>query len=223
MIKLRHAGLALAGLLAGFVAALLLTQVQLAMRSWLGISPPQEMIPDRLAPAIGIERFLQTLRDLGGYDEAKRFGIRSGLIGVLAVGTLVGALYAWATEHGRGRLSGWRGPGTRQGIAFIAIATTVLWIGSMVFLAPTLDTNFRGLPPHQAEVATALGYLAAYTIYAATVVTLFAFLTRRAVPVTGSTTPVEDHLIPRRAVVTAALAAVFALPAIALFQRLRDY
>lgn len=223
MIKLRHAGLALAGLLAGFVAALLLTQVQLAMRSWLGISPPQEMIPDRLAPAIGIERFLQTLRDLGGYDEAKRFGIRSGLIGVLAVGTLGGALYAWATEHGRGRLSGWRGPGTRQGIAFIAIATTVLWIGSMVFLAPTLDTNFRGLPPHQAEVATALGYLAAYTIYAATVVTLFAFLTRRAVPVTGSTTPVEDHLIPRRAVVTAALAAVFALPAIALFQRLRDY
>lgn len=222
MVRPRQVGLAIAGLLAGFVAAVLLTQVQLAMRSWLGISPPQEMIPDRLAPAIGIERFLQTLRDLGGYDEAKKFGIRSGIVGVLAVGTLVGGLYAWAAERGRDHVSAWRGPGSRQGIAFIMSAGIMLWIGSMVFLAPTLDTNFRGLPPHQAEVATAIGYLVAYAVYAAAVVAIYAFLTRPAMPVATTLVATEDRLIPRRAFMAAMLGAVFALPAVALFQRLRD-
>jgi DMSO/TMAO reductase YedYZ molybdopterin-dependent catalytic subunit len=223
MVRPRHIGLALAGLLAGLIAAVLLTQVQLAMRSWLGISPPQEMIPDRLAPAIGIERFLQTLRDLGGYDEAKRFGIRAGLLGVLAVGTIVGGLYAWATEWGRSRPGDWPGPGTRQGIAFIAVAGVVLWIGSMVFLAPTLDTNFRGLPPRQAEAATAIGYFVAYAIYAIAVVSIYAFLTRPALSVERAAAPKEDHLVARRALVTIPLGVVFGLPIVALLQRMRDY
>ncbi|MEJ7763494.1 MAG: hypothetical protein WKF80_11945, partial [Thermomicrobiales bacterium] len=37
-------GRLLVGLLAGLVAAVMLTLLQLAMRRWLGISPPQEMI-----------------------------------------------------------------------------------------------------------------------------------------------------------------------------------
>ena len=223
MARFRYLGLILGGLLAGATAAVLLTLVQLGMRSWLGISPPQEMIPDRLAPTIGIERFLQMLRDFGGYNEAKQFGIRAGLTGVFVVGTLTGGLYAFFTERGRTATERWRGPGSRQGIAFIAIAGMVLWIGSMVFLAPTLDTNFRGLPPRQAEVATAFGYFVAYAVFAVAVVTLYDFLTRPAVVADSAAAKPVDHLIPRRTVAAVALAGVFALPAIALFQRLRDY
>lgn len=223
MTRFRYVGLILGGLLAGATAAILLTLVQLGMRSWLGISPPQEMIPDRLAPAIGIERFLQSLRDFGGYTEAKQFGIRAGLTGVFVAGTLIGGLYAWFTERGRTTAKHWRGPGSPRGIAFIAIAGMTLWIGSMVFLAPTLDTNFRGLPPRQAEVATAFGYFVAYAIYAAAVVAIYDFLTRPAVVSAEPNVAPVDHLIGRRTVVAAALAGAFVLPAIALFQRLRDF
>ncbi|MEJ7763140.1 MAG: molybdopterin-dependent oxidoreductase, partial [Thermomicrobiales bacterium] len=220
------AGRLLVGLLAGLTAAIILTLLQLAMRRWLGISPPQEMIPDRLAPAIGIERFLDTLRRLGGYNQAKRFGFQSGLTGVLVVGTIIGGLYAAAIEWWRGRDAS-VAAGRRRGARFVAIAGVTLWVTSMLALWPTLDTNYKGLPPQWAEAATAVGYAFAYAVFALLVVALYAVLVRpRRRDMTG-TEPVPasmpgDRVVLPRLPVVAALGALAAWPALSLLRWFED-
>ena len=46
----RRLAVAATGLLAGIVAALLMILLMAAARTWLGISPPPEALPDRFAP-----------------------------------------------------------------------------------------------------------------------------------------------------------------------------
>ncbi|MDQ3515025.1 MAG: molybdopterin-dependent oxidoreductase [Chloroflexota bacterium] len=223
------AGRLLVGLLAGLTAAIILTLLQLAMRRWLGISPPQEMIPDRLAPTIGIDRFLDTLRRFGGYNQAKRFGIQSGLTGVLVAGTVVGGLYGGVTGWRRGT-GGSYAIGRRRGIRFIALAGLTMWVLSMLALWPTLDTNFKGLPPQWAEAATAVGYAVAYAVFALLVVGLYDVVVRPVAgvvpgpagaisqPALGS----GDRVIKRRTVAVAALGAVATWPALSLLRWFED-
>ena len=68
-----------AGLIAGLVGAAVLALIMLAGRTWLGISPLPEAIPDRIAATIDVDDFIQMLADYGGYNELKKFGIRSGI------------------------------------------------------------------------------------------------------------------------------------------------
>ena len=231
----RWVAIVLAGLLAGLVGAAVLTSVQAAMRYWLGISPPQEMIPDRLAPTLSINDFFALFGEYGGYNGLKRFGIRSGLMGVAVAGTLVGALYALVVESRRSRASRrWPLGTTEVGGLFVLGALAVLWAGSLLFLAPTLDTNFRGLPPRQAEAATAVGYLVAFASYALTMVTVYRFVAPRRGPVAargdGALEPPAggpDALalgrpLPRRAIVAAAAGVAAAAPAWALVRRLNE-
>ncbi|CAA9561825.1 MAG: hypothetical protein AVDCRST_MAG70-1725 [uncultured Thermomicrobiales bacterium] len=222
----RLVGRLVVGLLLGLVAALLLTLLQLAMRRWLGISPPQEMIPDRLAPAIGIDRFLDTLRRFGGYNQAKRIGFQTGLTGVLVAGTLIGGLYAVATEWRRGRDASMTA-GRRRGARFIAVAGFSMWVLSTIVLWPTLDTNFKGLPPRWAQLATAAGYAFAYAVFAVVVVTLYTFLDRPALDTRPDSAddvarvPGDRILLPRLPVV-AALGALTAWPALSLLRWFED-
>ncbi len=45
------------GLLSGLVATLAMVLAMVAGRTWLGISPPPEAIPDRFAPTLDIDTF----------------------------------------------------------------------------------------------------------------------------------------------------------------------
>ncbi len=82
------------GLLAGFIAALVMTFMMLSLRYLLGLATPAELFGDRIAPTFNPGEFLQLLQQFGGYNELKQAGAGSVLAGQIVVGTLGGLLYA---------------------------------------------------------------------------------------------------------------------------------
>src|SRR5919107_3467166 len=125
----RRLALAALGLLAGIVAALLMILLMAGARTWLGISPPPEALPDRFAPTIPIPTFFSLFDRFGGYNGLKRFGISSGLTGLLSVGAVFGVIYALIAESRRSRESGrWRGEISRLAVGFITVAALVVWV-----------------------------------------------------------------------------------------------
>ena len=159
------------GLLSGIVAALLLILMMAAARTWLGISPPPEALPDRFAPTIPIPTFFSLFDRFGGYNGLKRFGITSGLAGIFAVGAVFGVLYALIAESRRSRASGrWRMGLSQLAVGFIIVAALVLWLISLALLWPVLDANYRGAPPGVARLASAAALLIEYLVFAAVVV-----------------------------------------------------
>nr|MDQ3044653.1 hypothetical protein [Chloroflexota bacterium] len=92
-----------AGLLAGALATLVMALLFVVGRTWIGVSPPPEAIPDRFAPTLSIDTFFSLFGRYGGYDGLKKFGIRSGVQGFAAVGLLMGVIYAVINELGRSR------------------------------------------------------------------------------------------------------------------------
>lgn len=221
-----------AGLLAGLVAGLGLTLIQLLMRKELGISPPQEMIPDRFAPTLSVDRFIDLVNEYG-YNDLKRFGIEAGLAGVLAAGSIIGIVYALfsfpAARFGT----------NRRGLVFLAAAFVGLYVGSLAVLWPNLDTNTKGLPPSSARLATAGGYLVAYLGFALLLVLTYALITRReavvkrAAPAAAASdlespaAPSQSQapssiLLPRRTVVAGLAGAVLAYPSVRLLRDFED-
>lgn len=235
------------GLLAGLVAGLGLTLVQLLMRDRFGISPPQELIPDRFAPTLDVDRFIELVNEYG-YNSLKRFGIQAGLTGVLVAASAIGAGYALVSEGRAARAGRAFFLGTNaRGLLFVGISFIALYAGSMAVLWPNLDTNNLGLPPSQARLATAGGYLAAYLIYAVLLITTHGLVTRsaRAAPTASDrpaatdrmpdapaidTSPARSALgvaairqpVPRRAVLAAAAGALFVWPSVRLLRRFED-
>src|SRR5215207_2040691 len=186
----RWLAIAASGLLCGVVAALLMILLMAAARTWLGISPPPEALPDRLAPMIPISTFFSLFGRFGGYNGLKRFGISSGLAGLFAVGAVFGVLYALIAESRRSReASRWQAGVSRFAVGFIIAAALVLWVVSLALLWPVLDANYRGAPPETARLASGAALLIEYLAFAAVVIFLYRWLAprprseRRPVPV----------------------------------------
>ena len=168
------------GLLAEVVASLAMVLAMAIGRTWLGISPPPEAIPDRFAPTLDINTFFSLFGRFGGYNGLKRFGITSGLTGLFVLGAVVGVAYAAVVESVRSRrTSGWRTGVSPFGLAFVVVAAVVLWLATVAVLWPVLDANYRGLPPSQARVVSALGLLVDYAIYGAVLILAYRFVIRR--------------------------------------------
>ena len=200
---LRWLAIAATGLLSGIVAALLMVLLMAAARTWLGISPPPEALPDRFAPTIPIDQFFALFNRFGGYNGLKRFGITSGLAGLFAVGAIVGVAYALIVESRRSRGAGtWRNGFSRLGVGFVAVAALVLWVASVVLLWPVLDANYRGLPPGSARVTSILALLVQYVAYGAALVLLYRWLAPR--PETAARPVPVGETLGRRAVVAGA-------------------
>src|SRR5215212_7267621 len=177
----RWLAVAAAGLLSGIVAALLLILLMAAARTWLGISPPPEALPDRFAPTIPISTFFSLFGRFGGYNGLKRFGISSGLSGLFAVGAVFGVLYALIAESWRSRESGrWQAGVSRLAVGFIIAAAMVLWGISLALLWPVLDANYRGAPPGVARLASSAALLIEYLAFAVVVLLLYRWLAPRA-------------------------------------------
>src|SRR5215213_6352963 len=179
---IRWLGIAATGLLCGVVAALLMILLMAGARTWLGISPPPEALPDRFAPTIPIPTFFSLFDRFGGYNGLKRFGINSGLTGLFAVGAVFGVIYAVIAESRRSRKSGrWQAGLSRLAVSFIIAAALVLWVISLALLWPVLDANYRGAPPGAARLASAAALLVEYLVFAAVVILLYRWLAPRAV------------------------------------------
>jgi len=212
-----------AGLLAGALATLVMALLFVAGRTWLGVSPPPEAIPDRFAPTLSIDAFFSLFGRYGGYDGLKKFGIRSGVQGLLAVGLLVGVIYAFITELGAARSARpWRWGASPIGRIFLVAATAVLRVATVIVLWPVLDATYRGLPPGDARIVTAAWLLIAYTAYALTLMAAYGFMLHRAVPLTSDAPVTVGQPVARRAVVVGLVAILVAGPTVALFRRLWD-
>jgi DMSO/TMAO reductase YedYZ molybdopterin-dependent catalytic subunit len=217
----RWLAIAATGLLSGIVAALLLILLMGAARTWLGISPPPEALPDRLAPTIPIPTFFSLFDRFGGYNGLKRFGISSGLAGLFTVGAVFGVIYALVTESRRSRVSSrWQAGLSRLAVGFIIVAALVLWIISLALLWPVLDANYRGAPPGAARLASAVALLIEYLVFAVVVVLLYRWLAPRAA-VTARPAPVGEP-VGRRAVVAGAAGLALAAGSGALIRNLNE-
>ncbi len=204
------------GLLAGFVAALLLTLCLLLLCNLFGVPTPSELVGDRLATALSVETFIKLLTQAGGYNHLKQIGFGSVVAGQLVVGALGGLLYALIVARGRVRHSARTLPcGTnRGGLVFIISFVGGLWLATLLLLWPVLGTSYHGRPPGQATVITALALLFAYTVCGLALIVCYGLITNRA-PAHAAAAPVG-----RRAVLVGGVGVVIALAAGALLRRL---
>ncbi|HEX5497763.1 MAG TPA: molybdopterin-dependent oxidoreductase, partial [Thermomicrobiales bacterium] len=232
MRLVRWLGIVVGGALAGLVGAAAMLLVMAAERTWLGISPPPEALPDRIAPTLDIATFFSLFGKYGGYNGLKKFGVTTGIEALVAAGLVVGVVYAVVVEWRGSRTGDWRNGFSRAGLRFIGAAAVIVWIATLVALWPVLPANFRGLPPSSARVASALGLFVAYAAYAVGLVLTYRFIIMRPLPAerlaaepAAPKPPApasEGTLVGRRAVVAAAAGAALAVPTIALVQRLAD-
>jgi DMSO/TMAO reductase YedYZ molybdopterin-dependent catalytic subunit len=195
--------------------------LMLAARLPLGISPPPEAIPDRFAPTLDINTFFSLFGRFGGYNGLKRFGIISGLSGLLAAGVIVGVLYALGVESRRSRLSGhWQNGLNRFAVGGILVAGVVIWLITIAIMWPVLDANYRGLPPGPAMLASAAALLIEYLVLAAGVILLYRWVVSHSMPA-GQPVAVGEP-VGRRAVVVGAAGVALAAASGALLQNLNQ-
>src|SRR5215217_7698396 len=90
------------GLLAGFVAAVVMTTAMLLLAT-LGVATPLVIIGDRLSVFIPPGPFLSLMGKVGGYNHLKQLGVGSTIAGQLLVGAMGGASFASFVRRTRGR------------------------------------------------------------------------------------------------------------------------
>ena len=161
----------LTGLLAGVVAAFAMTLVMTPLRLFFGVPLPAELAGDRFLPTLfNVQEFLRLLAESGGPIAAKSTALFSGFAAQVALGAILGALYALVVRWPR--RSGGVDPG-RWGLYFVALAVGFIWVVSVVVLWPVLATNFLGLTPGLATAATALGFLVSFVSYGVALVPVY--------------------------------------------------
>lgn len=226
---LRLVAIVLTGLVAGLAATAFVALLMAAGRYWLGISPPVESIPDRVARLLDIKTFFSLFGKYGGYTGLKKFGIESGLKALAGTGAAVGVIYALIAEAPFSRRSR-RILGTSlPAFLFVAIAVAAVWLGMVIFLWPVLGANYRGLPPTPARIVTMVAMFIWYGSLGALLIGLYRWMTRPRAPAPVATTEIAEVQppittapraatgplgtpIPRRAALTAIVGGALVYP-----------
>ena len=174
----------LAGLLAGFVAGILMTTAMLLLAT-LGVATPLVIIGDRLSVFIPPGPFLSLMGKVGGYNHLKQLGVGSTIAGQLLVGAIVGALYALLSLQVRERQRvggdairesriGWSANPVLTISIFVLLPIIVFAIG----LWPVLGASYIGLPIQVARLVTLIGFAVCVFLFERTLVTGLQFLMR---------------------------------------------
>jgi DMSO/TMAO reductase YedYZ molybdopterin-dependent catalytic subunit len=212
-----------AGIIAGLLAAVVMTLAMTASRLWLGIMPPPEAVPDRVASMLDIDTFFSLFGKYGGYNGLKKFGILSGLRAITGAGVVVGLLYAVLATMPASRRGASILGAPRLAIGIMASAVLVMWVAFVIFLWPVLAANYRGLPYTQARIASIVALLVWFALFAAVLVaTYHLFIARRHASAEESNAAPADRLASRRMVVAAALGAILTWPIYRLLARMYD-
>jgi hypothetical protein len=159
------------GLLAGFVAALVMTMVVLLLRSLFGLATPMSLIGDRLSALIPVGPFLDLMGKVGGDNHMKQLGVSSVIAGQLVLGSLGAWIYAILAGR----------PLIRPAKFSLFTAGFFIFLQIIIFAAalrPVLGTHFRGLPIGLATVVTLVGLLLSFTAFERTLVWSYGWLTR---------------------------------------------
>ncbi len=165
-----------AGLLAGLAAGLLMTLVILLLRFLFGVATPSELVGDRIAPLLGVNKFLELLGRFGGYNHLKQLGVSSVIAGQIIVG-MIGGL-SLALLSARTATTPNDSANSRRGVVFVMCLVGALWLLSIILLWPTLGTHYKGLPLGPAAFTTVIALLFSYTVYGVTLLYFFGLLTK---------------------------------------------
>jgi DMSO/TMAO reductase YedYZ molybdopterin-dependent catalytic subunit len=155
-----------AGLLAGFVAALVMTTAMLLLAT-LGVATPLVIIGDRLSVFIPPGPFLALMGKVGGYNHLKQLGVGSTIAGQLVVGAIGGAIFALFARRAPGRV-----PTIWTMLIFVLLPVVVFAIA----LWPVLGTSYIGLPIQVARFVTLIGFALCVFLFERTLVGGFQFL-----------------------------------------------
>ena len=71
---------------------------------------------------------------------------------------------------------------SKAGLLLVGALVVLMWVGTVIFLWPVLQTNFRGLPPTQARYTSIAGVLVNYLVFAITLIAAYRFVIRRREP-----------------------------------------
>ena len=156
-----------AGLLAGLVAAVVMTTAMLLLAT-LGVATPLVIIGDRLSVFIPPGPFLSLMGKVGGYNHLKQLGVGSTMAGQLAVGAIGGAIFGLFVRR------------TRNAVPAIWTISIFVLLPLVVFaiaLWPVLGTSYMGLPIQVARFVTLIGFALCVFLFERTLVTAFQFLT----------------------------------------------
>jgi DMSO/TMAO reductase YedYZ molybdopterin-dependent catalytic subunit len=206
----------LAGLLAGFVAAIVMTTVMLLLAA-LGVATPLTIIGDRLSVFIPPGPFLSLMGNVGGYNHLKQLGVGSTMAGQLLFGAIGGAIFGLFVRRNPNRVS-----------AFWTVSIFILLpiLAFAIALWPVLGTSYIGLPIESARLVTLVGFALCVFAFERTLVAGFGYLMAR--PARWGTrtsqrdVPTKEFTpnIGRRAFVLGAIGAVAAGGGVALARKL---
>jgi DMSO/TMAO reductase YedYZ molybdopterin-dependent catalytic subunit len=168
-----------AGLLAGFVAAVVMTTAMLLLAT-LGVATPLVIIGDRLSVFIPPGPFLALMGKVGGYNHLKQLGVGSTIAGQFVVGAVGGAIFGLIMERrfSKRRDGGWKAavPSAIWTISVFVLLPVVVFA---IALWPVLGTSYIGLPIQVAQLVTLIGFALCVFVFERTLVAGFQFLTTR--------------------------------------------
>ncbi len=146
-----------AGLLASLMAVVLMGLLRLAA----GIPTPVELFGDFLLKHIDVNTFIRLLATFSPNSKTTPLGL--ALLGMVAVGTLLGVVYAFIVRI-KPPLSGYR-PTRREWIVALVFGLLMTLVAVLLFWNE-LRQSFFGLPLGWATFVTALGLLADFLLFA---------------------------------------------------------
>jgi DMSO/TMAO reductase YedYZ molybdopterin-dependent catalytic subunit len=158
-----------AGLLAGFVAGIVMTTAMLLL-AVLGVATPLVIIGDRLSVFIPPGLFLSLMGKVGGYNHLKQVGVGSTIAGQLLVSAIGGAILGVFVQ---------RNPSRSPAIWTMSIFVLLPVVVCAMALWPVLGTSYFGLPIEVARFVTLIGFALCVFLFERTLVTGFQFVTAR--------------------------------------------
>jgi len=157
----------LTGLLAGFVAAIVMTTAMLLLAT-LGVATPLVIIGDRLSVFIPPGPFLSLMGKVGGYNHLKQLGVGSTIAGQLVAGAIGGAIFGLFVRRAAGHV-----PAIWTILTFVLLPIVIFAIA----LWPVLGTSYIGLPIQVARFVTLIGFALCVLLFERTLVAGVGFLT----------------------------------------------
>jgi DMSO/TMAO reductase YedYZ molybdopterin-dependent catalytic subunit len=215
--------LLLTGALAGLSAGVAMLTLMAALRLFVGVATPTEMIFDRLFPFLTVKFFIGSLVRAGGYSQLKLQGVYGALAGQLGTAAFGGVVYALFL----GRLARPRSADAPsrlldpRGWRLIVPGVLVVWAVIVALLWPQLLTNYRGHPPASATVITILALLASFGLCGVSIMFFYGLLT---VPPSGLGITGEPSTagLTRRRFLAGGLSALVAVTLGGLLRRLYE-
>jgi DMSO/TMAO reductase YedYZ molybdopterin-dependent catalytic subunit len=214
---------ALGGLSAGLSGGIMMLLVAGLLRLLLGSPSATELIFDRAFPLVSIDFFVEQINRFGGYTQLKVAGVIASLVGQILASGLAGLTYALLLESLRRRHKGESSPPRPLidpiGWKLIVFGLLLVWLGFEIFLAPTLITQYRGVPTALSPYLTSLGLLVEFAACAFGILLFYGLLTHRRASVTDNNSLLAGHRT-RRAFLQLATTAAGAVAFSFIFRRL---